>query len=288
VLHSQALPPHPTVPENTGFGHAAPRVPAPEADARVRVAAALVEADGLLDRRPDRLSGGERQRVALARAIVREPAAFLLDEPLSNLDAQLRVQMRGEIRRLQRTLGATMLYVTHDQVEALTLGDRIAVLAAGELQQVGDPDELYRRPANRFVGRFLGSPAMNLLPAALEADGLRFGPFVVAPPPLARDGVALEAGVRPEDLLVLGPSQPGDADPSPPEGSHLAGASAVATVDVVEPAGSETFLHVVAGPHRLVVRAGPDVRPATGSSIRLAVRAGRVHVFDAATGERAG
>src|SRR5688572_31193592 len=165
VFQSYALFPHLSVAENIGFGLKARRVRPGRAKVKVWAAAELVGCDALLERKPYQLSGGERQRVALARALVREPDVFLLDEPLSNLDAQLRVQMRAELKRLHRRVGATMVYVTHDQVEALTMGDRVAVLQDGVVQQVGSPDEIYEQPANRFVGRFIGSPAMNLFPA---------------------------------------------------------------------------------------------------------------------------
>ncbi len=266
VFQSYALFPHLTVAENIGFGLRARRVPRAEASERVEAAARVVGCDALLERRPHELSGGERQRVALARALVREPGVFLLDEPLSNLDAQLRVEMRAELRRLHDRLGATMVYVTHDQVEALTMGDRVAVLSAGALQQVGDPDEVYRRPANRFVATFLGSPAMNVLPATVEDGRLRAGPFAFDAPPEAA-GRRIEVGIRPEHIALT-----------------VGGAPAV--VEVVEAAGNETFLHLDAAGRRLVVRAGPDERPAVGSTVAVAVAVrGQVHLFDAESGD---
>jgi multiple sugar transport system ATP-binding protein len=266
VFQSYALFPHLSVAENIGFGLRARRVARPEARERVDAAARVVGCDDLLERRPHELSGGERQRVALARALVREPDVFLLDEPLSNLDAQLRVEMRAELRRLHDRLAATMVYVTHDQVEALTMGDRVAVLSDGVLQQVGRPDDVYRRPVNRFVATFLGSPAMNVL-RATPADGrLRAGPFSFEAPP----GVGereLEVGIRPEHVALV-------ADGAP------------AVVELVETAGNETFLHLDAGGQRLVARAGPDQRPAVGSTVAVGVSVpGRVHVFDAESGE---
>jgi ABC-type sugar transport system ATPase subunit len=255
VFQSYALFPHLTVAENVGFGLRARRVPRDEAADRVAAAARAVDCSDLLARRPWELSGGERQRVALARALVREPDAFLLDEPLSNLDAHLRVQMRAELRKLHGRLGATMVYVTHDQVEALMMGDRVAVLNEGALQQVGDPDEIYRRPVNRFVARFIGSPAMNLLPAS--------GPF---PPPAGLDGRRVEVGVRPEHVRLGGEGVP-------------------ARVVLVEAAGNETFLHLDVDGQEIVARGGPDLRPATGEMVRVAVREADVHVFDADSGE---
>jgi multiple sugar transport system ATP-binding protein len=266
VFQSYALFPHLSVAENIGFGLRARRVARPEARERVDAAARVVGCDDLLERRPHELSGGERQRVALARALVREPDVFLLDEPLSNLDAQLRVEMRAELRRLHDRLAATMVYVTHDQVEALTLGDRVAVLSDGVLQQVGRPDDVYRRPVNRFVATFLGTPAMNLLRATLADGRLRAGPFAFEVPP----GVGereLEVGIRPEHVALV-------ADGAP------------AVVELVETAGNETFLHLNADGQRLVARTGPDQRPAVGSTVAVGVSVpGRVHVFDAESGE---
>jgi multiple sugar transport system ATP-binding protein len=265
VFQSYALFPHLNVAENIGFGLRARRVARAEASERISGAARVVGCEALLERKPHELSGGERQRVALARALVREPDVFLLDEPLSNLDAQLRVEMRAELRRLHDRLGATMVYVTHDQVEALTMGDRVAVLSDGVLQQVGEPDEVYRRPANRFVATFVGSPAMNVLTADPEGERLRAGPFTFDRPPAVGDR-PVEIGIRPEHLALV------------PEGAQ-------AVVEVVEVAGNETFLHLDAGGTRLVARVGPDQRPAVGSTVALAVTIpGSVHVFDAETG----
>jgi ABC-type sugar transport system ATPase subunit len=265
VFQSYALFPHLNVAENIGFGLRARRVARAEARERIATAARVVGCESLLERKPHELSGGERQRVALARALVREPDVFLLDEPLSNLDAQLRVEMRAELRRLHDRLGATMVYVTHDQVEALTMGDRVAVLSEGVLQQVGEPDEVYRRPANRFVATFVGSPAMNVLPAEPDGDRLRAGPFTFERPPGLGDR-PVEIGIRPEHLALV------------PEGAS-------AVVEVVEIAGNETFIHLDAQGTRLVARVGPEQRPMVGSTVALAVSIpGSVHLFDAETG----
>jgi multiple sugar transport system ATP-binding protein len=265
VFQSYALFPHLNVAENIGFGLRARRVARDEARERIATAARVVGCHALLERKPYELSGGERQRVALARALVREPDVFLLDEPLSNLDAQLRVEMRAELRRLHDRLGATMVYVTHDQVEALTMGDRVAVLSEGVLQQVGGPDEVYRRPANRFVATFVGSPAMNVLPGEPEGDRLRAGPFTFDRPSSVGDR-PVEIGIRPEHLMLV------------PDG-------APAVVEVVEVAGNEAFIHLDAGGARLVARVGPEQRPAVGSTVALAVTIpGSIHVFDAETG----
>jgi ABC-type sugar transport system ATPase subunit len=252
VFQNYALFPHLDVAANIGFGLAARGMGRADVAERVAEAARLAGCEAFLDRKPFRLSGGERQRVALARALARRPDVFLLDEPLSNLDAQLRASTRAELKALHQRVGGTMLYVTHDQVEALTLGDRIAVLRAGELQQVAGPDELYRRPANRFVAAFVGSPAMNFLPPG-------GGPF-----PVGRDDA--DVGIRPEQVRI------GTGD------LH-------ATVEVVEPAGNETYVHFGVDGHRLVARAGANVRPAVGSTVPVSL-VGELHFFDPETGER--
>jgi multiple sugar transport system ATP-binding protein len=251
VFQSYALFPHLTVRENIAFGLVVREEPKAEVRARVAEASELVGVEALLDRRPFELSGGERQRVALARALVRRPDAFLLDEPLSNLDAGTRVQMRTELRRLHREVGATMLHVTHDQVEALTLGDRIAVMDAGRVRQVGTPDELYSRPRDRFVAAFLGTPAMNfLLPEAAR-------PFFPVP-----QGIVV--GVRPEHVRVV------------PNG-------VLARVEIVEVAGSDAFVHVDRG---LIAKLPAAGRPAEDDEVGIAIDRAGVHLFDEASGER--
>jgi multiple sugar transport system ATP-binding protein len=267
VFQSFALFPHLSAEDNIGFGLVARRVPKAEVASRVRAAAERAGCAALLERRPFELSGGERQRVALARALVREPDVFLLDEPLSSLDAQTRVEMRAELRLLQRRVGATMVYVTHDQVEALTLADRLAVLREGELQQVGTPDDVYGRPVNRFVATFVGSPAMNVLPAVLDDGGVRAGGFVMPVPDGARlDGRRLELGIRPEHLTLTEGGVP-------------------AEVEVVEPAGSETYLRVRADELTLTVRTGAERRPAVGGKVAVGFAPHRAYVFDAESGE---
>ncbi|MBA3330862.1 MAG: ATP-binding cassette domain-containing protein [Actinobacteria bacterium] len=265
VFQSYALFPHLTVGENIGFGLRARRVPRAEANSRIAVAAAIAGCSELLARRPFQLSGGERQRVALARAVVREPDVFLLDEPLSNLDAQLRVQTRAELKQLHARLGTTIVYVTHDQVEALTLGDRLAVLHDGVVQQIGSADDIYRRPANRFVATFVGSPAMNVLPVRLEGAVLRAGPFELDRPDI--DERPLELGVRPEHIEVVAGEVGGQAE-----------------VQVVELAGNDTFLHLLAEGQRLVARVAPDLRPAVGSTVHVRSSPGRAYLFDADSG----
>ena len=250
VFQSYALFPHMTVAENVGFGLVVRETPKAEVRQRVADATALVEIDHLLERLPYELSGGERQRVALARALVRHPDAYLLDEPLSNLDAGMRVEMRTELRRLHREVGATMVHVTHDQIEALTLADRVAVLDAGRVRQVGTPEEVYDRPLDRFVAGFLGTPRMNFLE---PAEGRAFAPVP--------DGT--ELGIRPEHLRLDG--------------------EVPARVELVELAGGDAYVHLSNG---LVARVPATGRPGEGAEVRVGVRPEHVHRFDAATGAR--
>ena len=265
VFQSYALYPHMTVYDNMAFGLTLRKVPKADIDVRVRAAAQSLGISEYLDRKPKALSGGQRQRVAMGRAIVRQPRVFLFDEPLSNLDAQLRHEVRLEIARLHRRLGSTTLYVTHDQVEAMTLADRIALLDKGVLQQVAAPLELYQRPANRFVAQFIGSPAMNLIPGRVDglafvADGFRCALMRPAPG-------AVEAGIRPHALVVL-----------PPE---AAGACGTAEVELIEPLGPETFVHVRIAGRAVVARADADRSPRAGDRVGLAVEPADVHLFDA-------
>ncbi|UHQ19151.1 sn-glycerol-3-phosphate ABC transporter ATP-binding protein UgpC [Lysobacter sp. KIS68-7] len=277
VFQSYALYPHMTVRENLGFGLKLRGATKADIGARVEEAARMLELGKLLDRKPGALSGGQRQRVALGRALVRHPQVFLLDEPLSNLDAKLRAGMRVEIARLHRQIGATMVYVTHDQVEAMTLGQRIVVLKDGVVQQIDTPMNLYERPANLFVATFLGSPAMNVLRGRLvRADGLALDlgeglrvPLGASEVPEAWLGRDLAIGVRPEQLL------PGE------------GATAFApTTEMIEALGNETLVNLRLGPHALVARMPPGVLPSPGTPLPLAVAPGRWHAFDAESGER--
>ena len=253
VFQSYALYPHMTVRENMGFSLKTAGRPKPEIEEKVNEAARALKLEALLDRRPKALSGGQRQRVAIGRSIVRDPTAFLFDEPLSNLDAALRVEMRYEIAKLHQSLDTTMIYVTHDQVEAMTLADRIVVLEYGRIAQVGTPRELYERPANLFVAEFIGSPKMNIVPMDAASVG---GP----------DG-AVSVGVRPEHLQIVEP-----------------GAGAIdATVDVLEYLGADTFLIVdAARSGRLTVRSdGPtDLRPGARVGLIPSGRGRDLHFFD--------
>jgi ABC-type sugar transport system ATPase subunit len=250
VFQSYALYPHMTVYNNLAFGLRNYGVAKAEIDRRVRGAADVLELGELLKRKPKQLSGGQRQRVALGRAIVREPKAFLMDEPLSNLDAALRVQTRTEILKLQKRLGTTTIYVTHDQVEAMTMGDRIAVMNKGELQQIGAPEELYEHPANTFVARFIGSPAMNMLPSSVLGVG----------------GDGQLAGFRPEHV-ELGNGRPGLASY---EGS----------VEIVEYLGDEQVAYVRLGDHDLVVKLPVEPRLHPGDRKTFSVPLEKVTLFD--------
>jgi multiple sugar transport system ATP-binding protein len=281
VFQNYALYPHMTVADNMGFALKIAGVPEDELAQRVLEAARLLELEEFLDRKPKALSGGQRQRVAMGRAIVRHPRVFLMDEPLSNLDAALRAQTRAQIASLTRRLGVTTVYVTHDQVEAMTLGDRVAVLRDGVLQQVAPPRELYDRPANLFVAGFIGSPPMNLLELAVDDGAVQLGGVALqlpaAVPAASLSSVVL--GVRPEDFEIAG---------DPPAGLAV-------KVESVEELGADAFLHgkaAPAGPGRQPVRltARVDVRqpPEPGTTVHLLPRADRVHFFDPATRRRLG
>jgi multiple sugar transport system ATP-binding protein len=274
VFQSFALFPHLTVRENIGFGLAARRTPAAERERRVRAAADVLDLGALLGRRPRALSGGERQRVALARALAGRPAVLLMDEPLSNLDAPLRERARAEIRRLHRETGATVVYVTHDQAEALSLGERVALLDGGRLRQVGDPDEVYEHPADRVVARFVGSPPMNLVAARVAGRLLRGPEPIVLPlPPRAAlaDGEHVIAGFRPERA----------ACPVALDGCAVGFA---AVLDVVERAGHERLWQLHAGEQRLAVRPPRAATAAPGDTVGVAVDPAAVRLFDAETG----
>jgi multiple sugar transport system ATP-binding protein len=276
VFQSYALYPHMTVARNLGFGLELRGHEPAEIEQRVKQAAGTLELTQFMDRLPRQLSGGQRQRVALGRALVRHPQVFLLDEPLSNLDAKLRASTRAEIARLHRTLGTTMIYVTHDQVEAMTLGQRIVVLDKGVIQQIDAPMHIYERPVNLFVAGFLGNPAMNFFRGrlrqsddrVLEGDGaqLRLPQFKT------QSGQEIVAGVRPEDLHIVADEQvPG---------------SLTGTVELLESVGSEAFIHATSGGWKLIARASPYNLPAIGAPITLQPAPDRIHFFDAQTGQR--
>jgi multiple sugar transport system ATP-binding protein len=275
VFQNYALYPHMSVYENMAFGLRRRRLAAAEIDRRVRESAKTLGLENYLERRPKELSGGERQRVALGRAMVRDPQVFLFDEPLSNLDAKLRVQMRAEIKRLHQRVRATMVYVTHDQVEAMTLGDRIAVLRKGVLQQCADPHTLYRQPANQFVAGFIGSPPINFFtarvsasgPPAFEAGGWSVAlPDALAPVLAGHRGGEVTVGVRPEDLTLE---------------RGAAGGSLRARVEVSEPLGNEVLVHWSAPAGAFVSRVPGQHAPAVGESADLHFAFEKLHFFDA-------
>ena len=286
VFQSYALYPHMSVRDNMAFALKLRRRPAAEITERVTAAASTLGLATMLERTPRQLSGGQRQRVAIGRAIVREPSVFLFDEPLSNLDAALRSEMRRELATLHRRLGATMLYVTHDQVEAMTLGDRIVVMHEGRVRQVDTPANVYDHPHDTFVAGFLGSPPMNLLSGTLrQREGRWFVQLSDAPalqlalPPLlaaaaARaPAAAVTVGIRPEHLSA----QPASAEGSPAD-------SLAATVELAEPLGHEQLLHLRAGGVSFTVRGAPGARPLVGSAVSVRTAPERLHLFSAATG----
>jgi len=277
VFQNYALYPHMSVYDNMAFGLKMRKFDKPEIDKRVKEAAEILGIQDYLRRKPRQLSGGQRQRVALGRAIVRHPRVFLFDEPLSNLDAKLRVQMRVELKKLHERLGTTAIYVTHDQVEAMTLGDRVVVMRDGWVQQVGDPMELYNTPANRFVAGFIGSPAMNFATVRLEGEngslwavgeGIRLKvPAALMPRLAAHAGKSVTFGIRPEDLHVANGGDPAEL-------------TVDATVEVVERLGSEILLDVAVGSATMVASVEPTVRARVHDRLPLAVDPERLHFFD--------
>jgi multiple sugar transport system ATP-binding protein len=277
VFQSYALYPHMSVYDNLAFGLKLRKTPKADIDRRVREYAGLLGLDKLLDRKPKALSGGQRQRVALGRAMVREPAVFLMDEPLSNLDAKLRVETRANIARLQRRLGTTTIYVTHDQVEAMTMGDRIAVMKDGVLQQVGTPQDLYDNPANLFVAGFIGSPAMNFATTTVQAGGLKLGNVTIALGGKAAQiagqrqaGSSLIFGFRPEHLDLAGAGSNGQM-------------RIPAQVDVVEYLGNEELLHTQVEEMEVIALVPSDRRVKTGDMIELTIPDEKVRLFDPQT-----
>ena len=260
VFQNYAIYPHLTVSQNIGFGLYTSRLSQSEKAKRIRDAAHILGLDQYLDRRPAALSGGQRQRVAIGRAMVRNPVAFLFDEPLSNLDAQLRAQMRIEIKRLQQRLSTTTVYVTHDQIEAMTMADRIVVMREGRILQVGTPTDLYENPVDVFTARFIGSPSMNLISG--RKDGSRV---------MLASGGDILVGVRPHDLVVRNNGEDGGA------------LSLTGTVTAVEPLGSETLVHLDATGSSVVATAPGKMIPAIGSALKCGAAPGSLYLFDAAS-----
>jgi len=283
VFQNYALYPHMTVYDNMAFGLKLRKFPKPEIQRRVQEAAEILGIQELLNRKPRALSGGQRQRVAVGRAIVRKPQVFLFDEPLSNLDAKLRVAMRAELKKLHDRLQATVVYVTHDQVEAMTMGDRIVIMKDGLIQQVGAPLEVYAAPQNQFVAGFIGSPAMNFIACTVTAqDGTLFfkAPGLSLPVPAGKSKAiaayrdkAVTLGIRPEGLH--------EATPQDPPASVFQ-----AKVEVVEPIGHEIYLDVSVGNFEIVARVSPDTTYKMGQAIKLAASVEKLHAFDPQT-ERA-
>jgi multiple sugar transport system ATP-binding protein len=280
VFQNYALYPHMSVASNLAFGLKMRKFDKAEIEKRINNAASILGIESLLQRKPRQLSGGQRQRVALGRAIVRDPKVFLFDEPLSNLDAKLRVQMRVELKKLHERLAVTSVYVTHDQVEAMTLGDRVVVMKDGVVQQVGEPLQLYNEPANRFVAGFIGSPAMNFADVTLadgaggavaQAQGLKIVlPGQLASRARAKLGRKATLGIRPEDLHIAGPADSVD---------HCFDAN----VEVVEQLGSEILLDMRVGPALMVASVEPTVRARAHDQLKLALKPERLHLFDAET-----
>ncbi|SMC55613.1 ABC transporter ATP-binding protein [Primorskyibacter flagellatus] len=270
VFQNYAIYPHMTVRKNIGFGLRTAKMPRADKERRIDEVAVILGMTDLLDRKPSQLSGGQRQRVAIGRAMVRDPAVFLFDEPLSNLDAQLRTQMRLEIKKLHQRVGNTIIFVTHDQVEAMTMADRIVIMKDGHIQQVGTPSEVYHSPANTFVARFIGAPSMNMLPGVVEDGGkiwLDSGTEVTLNT-AAKPGQAVVLGVRPEDLY------PGDG-PALVRGPVL----------VREPLGAETLIYVGREGDEVIAKADGRTPPEVGEEVTLTAALENLHVFDAETGE---
>ncbi|NLO05194.1 MAG: sn-glycerol-3-phosphate ABC transporter ATP-binding protein UgpC [candidate division WS1 bacterium] len=288
VFQNYALYPHMTVYDNMAFSLRLSKLPREEIGRRVQEAAEMLGIAELLERKPGQLSGGQRQRVAVGRAVVREPAVFLMDEPLSNLDAKLRIQTRAELIKLHRRLGITTVYVTHDQVEAMTMGDRIVVMRHGEVQQCDTPQEIFDHPANRFVAGFIGSPPMNFIDAQLKADGEA---VIVAaeelqvtlPPEMAENeavreylGRPIVFGIRPTDIHDA--SLPGPVSPEP-------GNTVQTQVEVVEPMGAESMVYLTAGSHSLVASLDSATCANEGQPLKVSLNMPRTHLFDAETGK---
>ena len=301
VFQNYALYPHMTVAQNMGFALKVRREPKTEIARKVQEAAEILRLTDYLDRRPKALSGGQRQRVAMGRAIVRSPQAFLMDEPLSNLDAQLRVEMRLEIARIQRLLGVATVYVTHDQIEAMTMGDRVAVMRGGKLQQVATPQDLYDHPANEFVAGFMGSPPMNLLRAVLENDGdhavIVLGSQRVAIPSLydsshdlpRQSGADVIFGARPEDVEVLVGVDDVSSITTRVERREALGSEILVHLSLLDAGDTSAFVVndegvVVTRPSMLVAKVGPRADVAVGDTLRVRFNSERFHFFDGSTG----
>ena len=269
VFQNYAIYPHMSVKKNIAFGLRSSKMPKPDKEKRIQEVAGILDMTDLLERKPSQLSGGQRQRVAIGRAMVRDPAVFLFDEPLSNLDAQLRTQMRLEIKRLHQRVGNTIIFVTHDQVEAMTMADRIVIMKDGHIQQVGTPSEVYHKPANTFVARFIGAPSMNLLDGTVGDGGVTLagGQKIVLPSSKMAEGRKVLVGVRPDDF------HPDDVAPI------ISG-----KVTVLEPLGPETLIYVDTPSGEVIAKADGRSPPQVGSTVNLGAGSEHLHVFDADTG----
>jgi multiple sugar transport system ATP-binding protein len=272
VFQNYAIYPHMSVRKNIGFGLRTSKLPKDQKEQRIDEVAEILSMTELLERRPSQLSGGQRQRVAIGRAMVRDPKVFLFDEPLSNLDAQLRTQMRLEIKKLHQRVGTTIIFVTHDQVEAMTLADRIVIMKDGYIQQVGTPNEVYEKPSNTFVAQFIGAPSMNMLPGSFSPKGIDLDNGVSVALPTSHPKSAAILGIRPADLLVA------------------ADAKTTATifegkVAIVEPLGAETLVYVDVGGHELIATAPGRTPPKVGDIVRLSAAPETLHLFDAQSGK---
>ncbi len=269
VFQNYAIYPHMSVRKNIGFGLRTSKLSRAEKEARLLEVSGILDMNDLLDRKPSQLSGGQRQRVAIGRAMVRDPAVFLFDEPLSNLDAQLRTQMRLEIKKLHQRVGNTIIFVTHDQIEAMTMADRIVIMKDGRIQQVGTPSEVYHEPANIFVAQFIGAPSMNLLSGTADGGAVRIGAGGGIELGVAiEDGWPVKVGVRPDDLR--------------PDGG--AEALVEGEVTVREPLGPETLVHVGTEHGEVIAKADGRTPPEVGERVKLSARREAIHIFDAKTG----
>jgi multiple sugar transport system ATP-binding protein len=271
VFQNYAIYPHMSVRKNIGFGLRTAKIPASDKTKRIEEVASMLGMQEYLDRKPNELSGGQRQRVAIGRALVRNPAVFLFDEPLSNLDAQLRTQMRLEIKKLHQRVGNTIIFVTHDQVEAMTMADRIVIMKDGHIQQIATPDDAYHKPANEFVARFIGAPSMNMLSGVCSNTGVELWNGAKLPSAISNEhhGKTITVGIRPEDFTLCNEHQ-----------SELVG-----RVSVVEPLGSESLLYVDVDGKEIIASGPGRNAPRPGSSIGLTAVADSIHFFDADTGE---
>jgi len=263
VFQNYAIYPHMSVRKNIGFGLRTSKMSKPDKEKRIDEVAAILSMTEYLDRKPAQLSGGQRQRVAIGRAMVRDPAVFLFDEPLSNLDAQLRTQMRLEIKKLHQRVGNTIIFVTHDQVEAMTMADRIVIMKDGHIQQIGTPAEVFHRPANIFVAQFIGAPSMNMLDARWQGGRLHVAGQELAADLKLPEGSALTVGIRPDDLLV-------SATPGLFSG----------TINVLEPLGTETLVYVDIGGREVIAKASGRTPPKLGARVDLVAELANMHLFD--------